>query len=87
MRVDWVGGSDGNKREAGMESFSNTAGGMRLEKTNPPAGCGRVVSRDEGRPGVAGKHGGGGAGAAVEVFDLRAGKAVDFTLRGDDAGE
>ena len=72
---------------ARMETFSNSARAMSLETTKPPPASSLFVSLDDVRTAVAAKHAGGGAGAAVEVFDLRAGKAVDFTLRGDDAGE
>jgi hypothetical protein len=45
------------------------------------------VSLDEVRSAVAASHAGGGAGAAAEVYDLRAETAVDFEVDGKDAGE
>ena len=53
----------------------------------PPSASAVFVSLDEVRSAVAASHAGGGAGAAAEVYDLRAETAVDFEVDGKDAGE
>ena len=53
----------------------------------PPPASAVFVSLDEVRSAVAASHAGGGAGAAAEVYDLRAETAVDFEVDGKDAGE
>ena len=71
--------------EEGAFSFSEKA--LLDARSRPPPASAVFVSLDEVRSAVAASHAGGGAGAAAEVYDLRAETAVDFEVDGKDAGE